>query len=113
MIMKKKTGSLGTRPVLFFYIGSPLLHRISGWLSVAVTHMRQLSCEIRNRNLKMPKPYLVDLRLRIIWLFMTHSCTPLEIAQLLCVSERSVWRYVKLVENTGDVEPVSQRHMGH
>ena len=26
------------------------------------------------------------------------------------MSERSVWRYVKLFENTGDVEPVSQRH---
>ena len=45
-----------------------------------------------------------------MWLSIAQKMSPSTISQLLCVSERSVRRYLKLFEQTGDVEPKTQRH---
>lgn len=58
----------------------------------------------------MPKPYATDLRWRIIWLHLAHRSTPKEIAELMCVSERTVWRYISLFEQTGEVRPAVYHH---
>ena len=58
----------------------------------------------------MPKPYSNDLRWRAVWLSTVHSLTPRKIASQLCLSQRSVYRYIDLFELTGDVKPKSYRH---
>ena len=58
----------------------------------------------------MPKPYATDLRWRIIWLYIAHESTPSEISHLMCISERTVRRYIALFEETGDVKPATYRH---
>ena len=59
----------------------------------------------------MPNPYPVDLRWRIVWIYLTQDISAAEIASLLCVSERTVWRYIALFRQTGDIEP-QQREYG-
>ncbi len=61
----------------------------------------------------MPRPYAIDLRWRIIWLHIAHKNTPSEISHLMCISERSVWRYIALFQETGDVKPKSYHHGPH
>ena len=58
----------------------------------------------------MPKPYSNDLRWRSVWLSTVHNLTSREIANQLCLSQRSVYRYLRLFEQTGDVKPMSYRH---
>ena len=58
----------------------------------------------------MPKAYAVDLRWRVVWLYLAHNRSTSEISSLLLLSERSVRRYVSLFYQTGNVEPQSQRH---
>ena len=58
----------------------------------------------------MPKPYATDPLWRVVWLYLAHHHTPSEISQLLLLSECSVRRYISLFNQTGDVEPKSQRH---
>ena len=58
----------------------------------------------------MPKPYAPDLRWRVVWLYLAHHYPLSEISRLLLLSERSVRRYISLFNQTGDVEPKSQRH---
>ena len=53
----------------------------------------------------MPIPYSVDLRWRVVWMHLAHNKSPADIAQLLCISERTVRRYLTLFYQTGDVEP--------
>ena len=53
----------------------------------------------------MPLPYTLDLRWRAIWMSIAHGATPTEIGQLLCLSERTVRRYLALFQQTGVVEP--------
>ena len=53
----------------------------------------------------MPNPYSVDLRWRIIWLYLAQKLSSLRIATLLNVSERTVRRYVALFYRTGDIKP--------
>ena len=45
-----------------------------------------------------------------MWLSMAHKMTPSAISQQMCISERSVRRYLRLFELTGDVQPKSQYH---
>ena len=52
---------------------------------------------------EMPNPYSLDLRWRIIWLYLAHGLPPFQIATLLHVSERTVTRYVALFYESGDV----------
>ncbi len=58
----------------------------------------------------MPKPYSIDLRWRVIWLNLVHHLSPKEISQLVCVSQKSVRRYIAKFELSGDVEPAAHRH---
>ena len=58
----------------------------------------------------MPLPYSDDLRWRIVWLHITRGITAKEVADLLCISESSVWRYTKLFHTTGSVSPTDYHH---
>ena len=58
----------------------------------------------------MPNPYSLDLRWRIIWLYLAHKQSPLRIAALLHVSERTVRRYVALFYRSGDVRPGARKN---
>ena len=58
----------------------------------------------------MPKAYAVDLRWRVVWLYLAQNRSSSKISSLLLLSECSVRRYISLFYRTGDVEPVSQRH---
>ena len=58
----------------------------------------------------MPAPYSLDLRWRSVWLFLVPQMSPAEISQYLCVSQRTVQRYISMFEQTGDVKPITQRH---
>lgn len=58
----------------------------------------------------MPVAYSTDLRWRVVWLYITHSLKMSDIAEQLCLSERSVRRYIDLFQRTGDVKPCSQQH---
>ena len=52
----------------------------------------------------------MDFRWRIVWLSMAHKMTSSVISRQICISWRSVRRYLKLFQLTGDVKPKSQRH---
>ena len=53
--------------------------------------------------------YSVDLRWRIVWAYLAHHSTPSELAVRFSVSERTVWRYIQLFQQTGDIEPRAGR----
>ena len=57
----------------------------------------------------MPTPYSIDLHWRVLWFNLVCGFTLWEIADLLCLSERTVKRYITLFHQTGDVKPVSHR----
>ena len=61
----------------------------------------QISC-------RMPIPYSLDLRWRVVWFDFVHGFSSKEISDLLCLSERTVCRYITLFHQTGDVKPVSR-----
>ena len=58
----------------------------------------------------MPRVYATDLRWRAVWLYLTHNLDVTEILRYLAVSPSSVYRYITLFEQTGDVKPKSYRH---
>lgn len=45
-----------------------------------------------------------------MWLYLTHHLDVTEISQYLAISPSSVYRYITLFEQTGDVKPKSYRH---
>jgi transposase len=55
--------------------------------------------------LDMANPYSIEPRWRIVWIDLTLNHSVAEISALFCVSERTVWRYIALFRQTGDVEP--------
>ena len=57
----------------------------------------------------MPIPYSLDLRWQIIWIALTWHASPQDTGQQLIVSERTVRRYLKMFEDTGDVKLRSRR----
>ena len=59
---------------------------------------------------KMPNPYSLDLRWRIVWSYLAHRRSYSEISVLFSVSERTVRRYIARFQNTGDVVPCKCRH---
>ena len=59
---------------------------------------------------KMPNPYSLDLRWRIVWSYLAHKRSYSEIAVLFSVSERTVRRYIARFQITGDVVPCKRRH---
>ena len=58
----------------------------------------------------MPIPYSINLRWRIVWIYLTQNLPVAEIASIVCVSERTVWRYIALFRQTGDVEPQQRKY---
>ena len=65
---------------------------------------------IPRSEISMPNPYSLDLRWRIIWLYLAHQKSPSRIAALLHVSERTVRRYVALFYRSGDVRPRTRKN---
>lgn len=59
---------------------------------------------------KMPIPFSVDFRWRVVWFYVAYQLSALEIAQQLCISERTVRRYVDMFQQTGEVEPRAHNH---
>jgi len=57
------------------------------------------------RPVIMPIPYSLDLRWRVAWMHFALNRSPADIAQLLCISERTVRRCLTLFYQTGDEEP--------
>ena len=55
-------------------------------------------------------PYSIDLRWQIVWIYLTQNLSVADIASLVFVSERTVWRYIALFQQTGDVEPQQREH---
>ena len=53
----------------------------------------------------MPKAYSEDLRWRAVWLNIVKGMTYTEIAEVLFMSEKSVYRYLSQFHATGSVEP--------
>ena len=49
----------------------------------------------------MPSPYSLDLRWRVVWLYLVHNKKPVEIAQLISISEPTVKRYITLFMSNG------------
>ena len=58
----------------------------------------------------MPTPFSIDLRWRVVWLHLSTSYAPARIAQIMNVSERTVWRYISLFRRIGDVQPRKRRN---
>ena len=52
----------------------------------------------------MPRSYATDLRWRAVWLHLTYNLEAAEISQQLAISPSSVYRYIALFEQTGDVK---------
>ena len=53
----------------------------------------------------MPVPYAFDLRCRIVWLYLISDQTIAAIFRIFNVSERTVYLYISLFRQTGDVQP--------
>lgn len=58
----------------------------------------------------MPNPYSTDLRWRVVFLHVAENISITRIAEMLCVSESTVRRYLNLFWQTGDVKPVEFCH---
>ena len=58
----------------------------------------------------MPKGYSEDLRWRIVWKYFLQSKSMKEISRELYVNTRTVERYIKQYNTTGNVSPKHQRH---
>ena len=58
----------------------------------------------------MPRPFSTDLRWRAVWLYLSTNKSTAKIAELMSVSERTVWRYISLFKRTGDVVPAQRRN---
>ena len=58
----------------------------------------------------MPNPYSVDLRWRVVWLNLAYRANALKISRLLCLSERTVQRYLAMFHQTGDIKPMSRKN---
>ena len=61
-------------------------------------------------EIAMPLPYSIDFRWRIIWLTLILRTSPADVAKKLNVSRCTVFRYVDLFQQTGDVMPRAHRH---
>ena len=58
----------------------------------------------------MPLPFSVDLRWKVVWLYLSTNRTPANIEALMNVSERTVWWYISMFKPTDDVMPVERRN---
>ena len=72
---------------------------------------RPLNHRLNSRaRFKMPASYSTDFRWRIVWLNLAHGESPAVISLKMCISEKSVRRYLKLFYTTGDVKPKTHKH---
>lgn len=60
--------------------------------------------------MEMPRSYTSDLRWRAVWLYHVHHLSASEVAKHLCLSKRSVYRYLQKFDQTGDVKATTYRH---
>ena len=60
----------------------------------------------------MLTPYSLDLHWRIIRFDLVHGFTSHKIADQLCLSERTLQRYITLFHQTGDVKHTEVDHRG-
>ena len=58
----------------------------------------------------MPLGYPVELRWRVVWLYVARNCSISDIANKLCLSERTVRRYTAMFQYTSNVQPITHRH---
>ena len=58
----------------------------------------------------MPLPYSDDLRWRIVWMHSFNHMPAEDVAELMCVSVSSVYRYSQRYQATGDVRPFAKRN---
>ena len=58
----------------------------------------------------MANPYSIELRWHVIWTHLTTYFSIAEIAALFCVSERTVWRYIALFRQTGNIQLQQREH---
>lgn len=104
------------------------LQKFSGWLSTSsrniVAHAQFVGRGNSNPGLSfesqqlvhqtspvtMPKAYSTDLRWRVVWVHITGQLDVQDIALKLCISQKTVRRYLRKFSLTGDVEPVCQQH---
>lgn len=59
---------------------------------------------------RMPNPYSLDLRWRVVWLHLVHGATSAEIVRLLCLSGSTVRRYISMFRTTGEVKPAQRKN---
>ena len=62
------------------------------------------------KKINMPNPCTLDLCWWIVWSYLAHKQSYVEIAMLFSVSERTVRRYIACFQITGDVVPCKHRH---
>ena len=55
----------------------------------------------------MPVPFSINLRWRVVWLYLVHHLSAADVSEVICISERTARRYIRMFETTGDVEPKS------
>ena len=70
----------------------------------------EFQIQILIKDSAMPNPYSVDLRWRIMWLYTAQHLSTAEISQLVCVSTKTVKRYIRKFELTGEVLPAPNWH---
>ena len=74
------------------------------------------ACSVRGKfkckliHIKMPVAYSNDLRWRIVWLNVFMEIRAEDVAKLMYVSERTVYRYVDRYRATGEVRPSLKRN---
>jgi len=63
-----------------------------------------------NRKAKGKCPHNLDLRWRAKWLHIAHQYSVSDIADKICISERTVCRYLAKFNTTGEVKSTLQKH---
>ncbi len=58
----------------------------------------------------MPLPYSCDLRWRIVWLNVFLAVSAQDVAKVMHVSERTVYRYAERFSVTGEVRPSAKKN---
>ena len=74
------------------------------WLSRIVCACSDLSNWLALLECKYADSFLFDLWWRVVWLLLSANYAPPRIAQLMNVSEHTVWSYIILFKHTGDVQ---------
>jgi len=58
----------------------------------------------------MPTPFYVELWWRVVCLHLSTNYAPARIAQIISISERTVWCYISLFRRTNDVQPRKRKN---